>query len=113
MQAHEGLVVSVNSGNLLSQNSFKGQKIDVPVEGKNVQFRILNYEIDFFLKGKVFLEFHPPLRVGTKNETEGSYFTQRRKILDDNGFAGYPLIVIPHIEQAEEIIKEIKDNYFQ
>jgi hypothetical protein len=86
--------------------------IDVPTEGKNVQFRIRNYEIDFFLKNKVFLEFHPPINLGTRKETEKSYFKKRRKILDTNGFEEYPLVVIPHIKKAEEIVREIKESYF-
>ncbi len=87
--------------------------IDVPVEGKNVQFRIQNYEIDFFLNEKLFLEFHPPIKLGDKIETEESYFKKRRTILDENGFADYPLIVIPHINKAEDMVKEIKERYFQ
>ncbi len=86
--------------------------IDIPIEGKNVQFRIQNYEIDFFLKEKVFLEFHPPISFGDKIETEEIYFNKRRKILDENGFKDYPLIVIPHIKKAEGMIMEVKQNYF-
>jgi hypothetical protein len=86
--------------------------IDVPIEGKNVQFRIQNYEIDFFLKGKVFVEFHPPINLGNKAETEESYFKERRRILDENGFKKYPLVLIPHIKKAEELIEQIKQKYF-
>lgn len=87
--------------------------IDVPTEGKNTQFRIQNYQIDFFIKEKIFLEFHPPIRYGDEIETEETYFKKRRKILDENGFREFPLVVIPHIKKAEEMIKEIKKNYFQ
>ncbi len=86
--------------------------IDIPIESKNVQFRIQNYEIDFFLKEKVFLEFHPPISLGNKIETEKSYFKKRREILDENGFKNYPLVVISHIKEAEETVKEIKRAYF-
>jgi hypothetical protein len=82
--------------------------IEKPVEGKNVQFRIKNYQIDFFLFEKVFLEFHPSIKLKGKNETEESYFDKRRKILDENGFRNYPLFVIPKIELAEKIILGIK-----
>ena len=87
--------------------------IDIPIEGKNVQFRVKNYGIDFFLKEMVFLEFHPPIRLGDKMETEESYYNKRRKILDENGFKDYPLIVIPHIDKAEKMIKEIEETYLK
>lgn len=84
----------------------------MPIEGKNVQFRIQNYQIDFFIKEKIFLEFHPPISFGSRIETEEIYFNKRRKILDDNGFESYLLIVIPHIKKAEEIVTEIKRTHF-
>lgn len=90
----------------------KHSLIEKPIEGENVQFRIKNYEIDFFLKQKVFLEFHPPINLGNKRETEESYFNKRRQILDENGFKDYPLVLISHIKKAESLIEELKESYF-
>ncbi len=41
-------------------------------------------------------------------ETDGSYYNARRKLLDENGFEKYPLIIINRIKEADNKIKEIE-----
>lgn len=84
--------------------------IDIPVEGKNVHFRIKRYHVDFFIGGKIFLEFHPPLKFGkNKGESVKSYYAKKREILDVNGYAACPLVVIDRLNGAETKINKIKE----
>jgi len=83
--------------------------MDMPEDGKNIHFRINKAHIDFFIQNKVFVEFHPPVQYGIKKgETVESYYNYKRKILDDNGYKDYPLIVIDRLRAIEPKIRKIK-----
>ena len=84
--------------------------IRVPEEGKNVHYKINKCHIDFFLQNKIFVEFHPPIRYGKKKgETVSTYFHERRKILDKNGYENYPLILIDRLSNVESKIGKIRE----
>ncbi len=84
--------------------------IDKPKEGRNVHFRIKRYQFDFFINNMVFVEFHPPQNYdGIKVETVKSYSQERRKVLDENGYKNYPLIVIDRLRNLEPKISRIKE----
>ncbi len=79
-----------------------------PKEGRNVHFKINRCHVDFFIKKKIFVEFHPPLKYGRKKgETVRSYYQEKRKILDENGYKGYPLVVIDRLRNLESKINKI------
>jgi hypothetical protein len=84
--------------------------MDKPIEGENIHFRIgKRHHVDFFLKNKIFVEFHPPLKYGDrKGETFNSYYDGKRKILDNNGYTDYPLITIDRLRGIEPKINRIK-----
>ena len=80
-----------------------------PMKGKNIHFKIGRRHVDFFIKNKVFVEFHPPMNYGTKKgETVESYYEEKRKFLDENGYRKYPLIVIDRLIDLKPKIKKIK-----
>ena len=80
-----------------------------PEEGKNIHFKINRCHVDFFIKNSVFVEFHPPLQYGRKKgETVKSYYQEKRKILDENGYKDYPLIIIDRLRNVEPKINKIK-----
>jgi hypothetical protein len=80
--------------------------IERPIEKSNIHFRVNKCHIDFFIQNKLFLEYHPPVKRGIKSETNESYYLERRKLLDDNGFKDYPLIVISNLKEADKKIEE-------
>jgi len=83
--------------------------ISKPVEGQNVHFRLNRHHVDFFLMNKIFVEFHPPRKFGRNaGETVKSYHDHKRKLLDDNGYAEYPLMIIDRLVRIEHKIKKIK-----
>lgn len=82
--------------------------MDVPVEGKNIHYRIGRFHIDFFLNGKVFVEYHPPRKYGRKIETLQTYYEERRKLLDESGYESFPLIVFDRLRDAHVKIEEIR-----
>ena len=80
-----------------------------PVEGINVHFRINRHHVDFFIKNRLFVEYHPPMMYGRKKgETVEGYYKEKRKILDDNGFKDYPLMVIVALKGVDSQIECIK-----
>ena len=79
-----------------------------PIEGVNVHFRIKRCHVDFFLKKKVFVEYHPPRTFGKKIETLKSYYSERRKLLDENGYGHYPLFVFDRLRNMEAKLRKIK-----
>ncbi|MCK4589576.1 MAG: hypothetical protein KAT77_03975 [Nanoarchaeota archaeon] len=94
----------------LCQIFVKERLIKKPEEGKNIHFRINRHHVDFFIKNKVFVEFHPPMTYGTrKGETVKSYYEEKRKVLDRNGYKKYPLIVIDRLRNIESKINKIKN----
>jgi len=82
--------------------------IEKPIEGANIHFKIKNYEIDFFIKNKIFLEFHPPITWGERNETKESYFNQRKKIIKNSQKSNCKLFVISNLKETTKIIQKIK-----
>lgn len=80
-----------------------------PIENKNIHFRINKHHIDFFINSRLFLEFHPARKFGGANETNESYYNQRRELLDKNGFKQYPLIVINSLRNADNKIEKMRD----
>lgn len=85
--------------------------ISKPVEGKNIHFRINRSHVDFFIKKKVFVEFHPPRKYGReKGETVSSYYDKKRNILDKAGYDAYPLIVIDRLRGIKTKINKIKKS---
>ena len=88
----------------------RAKLMEKPIEGKNVHFRINKKHIDFFIQNSIFVEFHPPRNYGSsKGETVKSYYEERRRLLDGNGFQNYPLIVIDRLRNIEPEIKKIKE----
>lgn len=91
---------------------FKLGYMEIPIEGKNVHIKIGGCEIDFLIKGKYFIEYHPPLKYGDhKGETLKSYYEKRRKHLDKNGYENYPLIVFDRCKNNEKKLKKFFSNY--
>ncbi|MBT7241359.1 MAG: hypothetical protein HN878_02605 [Candidatus Diapherotrites archaeon] len=82
--------------------------IKTPMPGKNIHFKIKNYEIDFFIDNKIFLEFHPPVFWGYKKETKESYCIERKKVVSESDYAKCPLFIISHIKETQEVLDKIK-----
>jgi hypothetical protein len=82
--------------------------ITKPIEKVNIHFRIGNCHVDFFIQDKLFVEYHPPRKFGRVIETASSYYKERRKLLDKNGFKRYPLIVISDTKSINSKIEKIK-----
>ena len=82
--------------------------IKIPKEGKNIHFKINRHHVDFFIKNKIFVEFHPIVKVWRGNTTLGDYFGERRKMLDGNGFKKYPLVIIDRLRNLDSKINRIK-----
>ena len=92
----------------------KNNLIKKPIEKKNIHFRLGRHHVDFFLKNKVFVEYHPPITYGrSKGETLQSYYDYKRNVLDKNGYKNYPLIVIDRLKPIESKIKKIKELIIQ
>jgi len=65
------------------------------IEKKNFQVIVGLSHIDFLVKKyKCFIEFHPSDRRHQNNETILQYYKRRRKVLDDNSYKDYNLLVI-------------------
>lgn len=62
-------------------------------ENKNYQIRVGAKTCDFFIKN-TFIEYHPILTFFHPNETNESYYQDRRKNLNENGYKNYPLIIL-------------------
>ena len=83
-----------------------------PIEGKNVHIKIKECEIDFLIKEKYFIEYHPPLKYGNrKGETLKSYYERRREHLDKNGYGDYPLMVFDRCKNNEIKLKKFFSNH--
>jgi len=83
-------------------------KIDRPIPKKNVHIYINGKEFDF-LVGKTFIEVHP---WSTLHYLDGErYYAERRKILDENGYKDYDLVVVTKYEgwKEDEIFKNQKN----
>lgn len=78
----------------------------------NHEYSVGNYHIDFFPLNKFFLEYHPILPLPSYNDgskTVNQYYSKRRKILDDNGYSGYPLLVIGDLHQLNKISEAVQN----
>lgn len=96
-----------NEERLICKKLIENGIIKKPLEKENIHFRIGRFHIDFFIDKKLFIEFHPPRRFGRKIETEESYYNERRKLLDQNGYKDYPFILIKSIKDFDRKIEEI------
>jgi len=105
-----GCLFDSDSERRLCEIFIRSKLMEKPIEGKNVHFRINKNHVDFFIQNSIFVEFHPPINYGrSKGETVKSYYEERRRILDGNGFENYPLIVIDRLRNIEPEIKKIKE----
>jgi len=82
----------------------KNDIIKKPNEGINCHIKIGRNDIDFFIKNKLFIEYHPLISYRNKKETLNSYYKNRKKILEKNGYF-HPLIVV-------ESIRKLKPHFF-
>jgi len=80
-----------------------------PEEGKNIHFRINKHHVDFFIMKRIFVEYHPIVNYESGKETTKTYYLKKRKILDDNGYKNFPLIVIEGLKNLESKINQIKE----
>jgi len=104
-----GCLFDSDSERRLCETFVKNGLIEKPQEGKNIHYKIKRCHIDFFINNKIFVEFHPPVQYGgKKGETVKSYYNERRKILDENSYNRFPLIIIDRLRNLEPKIKEIK-----
>ncbi len=97
-----------NDERIICQKLVENSLIEKPIEKINIHFRIGKCHIDFFIQNKLFIEFHPARKFGRTIETEKSYYNERRRLLDGNGFEKYPLIIINNIKDADSKIEEVK-----
>ncbi|MFH1592366.1 MAG: hypothetical protein ABIB47_03290 [Candidatus Woesearchaeota archaeon] len=87
----------------------KNKLITKPVEGKNIHTKVSTCYVDFFIKRKLFVEFHPIWSIkGHKEETAEDYYKARRKLLDENGYRDHPLVVINNFKDVDSKINEIR-----
>jgi len=73
-------------------------------------FQIDTKEIDFFINKRLFWEHHPHIKNFHKETTE-EYYLKRRRLLDENGYRDYPLIVttsLNEIDKVKDIIQKEK-----
>jgi len=96
-----------NEEMILCQKLVEFRLVERPIERVNVHFRIGRFHVDFFIQGKIFIEYHPPRKFGRVIETEESYYVERRKLLDENGFLGYPLVVISNLREIDDKLGNI------
>jgi len=69
-----------------------------PVEGVNIHFQVDSIEIDFFPQQKIFIEYHP---WDWNGRTTEEYYQERRKILNENDFCEFPLIITKKLADFE------------
>jgi len=63
----------------------------------------------FFIKKKVFVEYHPIVSYyenGKKSVKE--YYNYKRDILNKYGYSKYPLIIIENLKKVDSAIEKIK-----
>jgi len=74
-------------------------RIKRPISGKNVHVYIGGKEFDFLIE-KMFIELHPWVTMHHSDYEE--YYNERRKILDENGYENYGLIVVTNYGDWKE-----------
>jgi len=105
-----GCVFDSNQEKQVCEKLVEAGLIDKPIEGKNIHFKINNYEIDFFIQRKIFLEFHPAFSWGYKKETNESYRVERQNVINSSAFCDCELFIINDIRKVNTIISEIKNR---
>lgn len=83
--------------------------IQKPVEKENVHITLGRNDVDFFVDGKIFIEFHPCGVFGRnrlKNETYDSYVKERRMLLDKYGFPERPLVVVSNLKRFAHFLNK-------
>ena len=103
-----GCLFDSESERRLCKIFINNELMTAPIEKENVHYRVNKRHIDFFIKNKVFVEYHPPASYNGKKETVEEYYNQRRSILDKNGYQEYPLIVIDRLKPIKSKIERIR-----
>lgn len=76
----------------LEDELVKKKSCHIIIPTNNNHFR----EFDFLIRNKLFVEYHPYDPAGLTIE---DYYQERRKILNENGFADRDLVVLKHINE--------------
>jgi len=71
-----------------------------PIEGVNCHVRVNGGEVDFRPTENLFIEYHP----WDRKLSEGQYYENRRKLLDENGFRDCRLIVAKSLEEVKGLV---------
>ena len=90
----KGIYYSNNSEMEFAMNIYYQFKITLVVN-KNYQVKVGSKLFDFFILG-IFIEPHAINKYFHPNETLESYTKERRKILNENGYRDFPLMVIQY-----------------
>lgn len=79
----------------LEEELVKRKNCHIIIPTNNNHFR----EFDFFIRNRLFVEYHPydPAKLSI-----GDYYRERRKILNENGFADKDLVVLKHINEFSQ-----------
>ncbi len=80
----------------------------------NHEFRIKRCHIDFFPLRKFFHEHHPMIDRSDydRNNKPRQYFLRRRKLLDENGYKGFPLIITKSMRDIPKL-KKFMEQYHE
>ncbi len=105
-----GCLFDSNEERIICKRLVERGLIERPIEQVNTHFKIGRCHIDFFIQNKLFLEFHPPRKFGRKIETEETYYLERRKLLDENGFKDFKLIIITKLANLDKKLSEIIES---
>ena len=82
-----------------------------PIENLNCHIKINSKTIDFYPQSNdkmlqnCFVEYHPLIKFLRPNETAESYYAERRKILDNNGYADKKLVVIHSLKEINKMVE--------
>ncbi len=104
-----GCYFDSNEERIICKKLIERGLIEKPIEKTNIHFRLGKCHIDFFIKNKLFIEYHPPRKFGRTIETEENYFLERRRLLDKNGFKNFPLVVVYNVRNIDNQLQEIQN----
>lgn len=104
-----GCYFDSNEERIICKKLIERGLIEKPIEKTNIHFRLGKCHIDFFIKNKLFIEYHPPRKFGRTIETEENYFLERRRLLDKNGFKDFPLVVVYNMRSIDNQLQEIQN----
>jgi len=80
--------------------------------GKNCQIPVGGIFIDFFIKSKVFIEYHSNWSdPRNKMNTKEGYMAQRLNIIKKSEYKGIPIEFIFDRKNYKEQVNEIKKKY--